>query len=100
MIISKELEDSLSLVIKHALFGNKDSFNLILNSFPNDIKDYLLLNLTRFANNLVDLVSRIKINTNGHALLIKDIEETDDPLKQIKIVNDTIFLKSNHLVNY
>jgi hypothetical protein len=99
-LINKELNDLLKLCIKHALFGNQDTLELLLHNLSPQIKDYILLNLTKFTNNLVDLISKIKRNTKGYALIIKDVEDIDDPIKTVKIIDNNIFFKLNHLVEF
>jgi len=99
-MIRKELDDTLKLVIKHSLFGTKDSLNLVLSNLPQDLKEYMLMNLTKFTNNLVDLISKIKINTKGNGLLIKSVIDIHDPLNEVEIDNNTLLFKSNHLVKY
>ena len=99
-LLINELDETLMLTLKHALFGTNTSLELILRSLPSNVKEYMLTNITLFANNLVDLVSKIRINTKGYSLLIKDIVNIDDPLDCVKIIDNNIFFKSNHLVNY
>lgn len=98
--LSKEIEEEFKLLLKHALFGNRDSLMMVLNRLPGNIRDYLLLNLTLFSNSLVDLLSKIKSNTHGLALVIKDVENTNDPINKIKIIDNNIFLKSNYIVDF
>ena len=100
IIIAKEIEDVLRSVIKHALFGTRDSLHSTVNSLDPSTKAYMLLNLTKFTNNLIDLISKIKVNTEPFNLLIKDITETRCELDNIKIIDDSIYFKSNHLLEF
>jgi hypothetical protein len=99
--IAKELEDTLKIIIKHALFGDEKTLGSILFSIKDvAVKDYMLLNLTKFTNNLVDLISKIKNNTRGYGLLIKDIDEIEDPVNNVKILDNMIYIKGNHLLEF